>query len=173
MDSHRGRRRLPLLQRPQPAFQKRVSVKRSYGICGWGRTHIAVEREYTEWRDHRASLMWHPTIMGQPRASLTCTQEYRIYRMLGLLYMAYPRFRTGCTYTHSTPCTGGLGSLGHPGVGIDDISSLHMQAQRQACGRSRKACRNESFMRTWTLADSLFQNGAGATTVLEMCLGSG
>ena len=27
-------------------LQKRVSVKRSYGICDWDRTHIAVEREH-------------------------------------------------------------------------------------------------------------------------------
>jgi hypothetical protein len=38
-------------------LQKRVSVKRSYGcVCDWGRTHIAVERKHTEWRDHRTNL---------------------------------------------------------------------------------------------------------------------
>ena len=34
-------------------FLKHVSVKRSYGVCDWGRTHITVEREHKEWRDHR------------------------------------------------------------------------------------------------------------------------
>ena len=36
-------------------LQKRVSVKRSYGRCDWGRTHIAVERKHTEWRDHHTN----------------------------------------------------------------------------------------------------------------------
>ena len=40
-------------------FQKRVSVKRSYGTCDWGRTHIAVECKHTEWRDHHTKQMWH------------------------------------------------------------------------------------------------------------------
>ena len=42
--------------------------------CDWGRTHIAVERKHTEWRDHHTKQMWHQ------RATLT-----------------YPRFRTRCT----------------------------------------------------------------------------
>ena len=25
-------------------------------MCDWGRTHIAVERKHTEWRDHRTNL---------------------------------------------------------------------------------------------------------------------
>ena len=50
-----------------------------------GRTHIAVEHEHMEWRDHRTNLMWHS------RASLT--------------YM-YHRFRTGAL---RTPGTGGVG----------------------------------------------------------------
>ena len=33
-------------------FPKRVSVKRNYGVCDWGWTHIAVERKHKEWRDH-------------------------------------------------------------------------------------------------------------------------
>ena len=74
------------------ALQKRVSVKRSYGTCDWGRTHIAVERKHTEWRDHHTNQMWHQ------RATLT-----------------YPRFRTGAL---RTPGTGGVGSPGPPEVGI-------------------------------------------------------
>ena len=42
--------------------------------CDWGRTHIAVERKHTEWRDHHTNQMWHQ------RGTLT-----------------YPRFRTRCT----------------------------------------------------------------------------
>ena len=28
-------------------------------MCDWGRTHIAVERKHTEWRDHHTNQMWH------------------------------------------------------------------------------------------------------------------
>jgi hypothetical protein len=68
-----------------------------------GRTHIAVEREHMEWRDHRTNLMWHS------RASLT--------------YM-YHRFRTGALRTHTWHGRSGL--TGPPTwVGIDDLSTLH------------------------------------------------
>ena len=43
--------------------------------------------------------------------------------------LPYPRFRT--TDALSAPGTGGVGSPAPPEVGIDDLSSLHMQALRQ------------------------------------------
>ena len=45
--------------------------------------------------------------------------------------LTYPRFRTGAL---RTPGTGGVGSPGPPGVGIDDLSALHTLAQRQGWG---------------------------------------
>ena len=38
------------------------------GTCDWGRTHIAVERKHTEWRDHHTNLMWQAK--GDPYLSL-------------------------------------------------------------------------------------------------------
>jgi hypothetical protein len=87
-------------------LQKRVSVKRSYGVCDWGRTHIAVERKHTEWRDHHTKQMWHQ------RGTLT-----------------YPRFRTRCT---ERTWHGRSRLTGTPQRwAFDDLSPLHMQAQRQ------------------------------------------
>ena len=40
-----------------PNLRGREGVKRSYGVCDCGRTHIAVERKHTEWRDHHTNLM--------------------------------------------------------------------------------------------------------------------
>jgi hypothetical protein len=65
--------------------QKRVSVKKSNGVCDWGRTHIAIERKHKEWRDHRTNLVWHQLkgrpspILGSARGVLSApgTGEFR------------------------------------------------------------------------------------------------
>ena len=93
-----------------PRLRKRVSVKRSYGVCDWGRTHIAVERKHTEWRDHHTNLMWHQ------RGTLT-----------------YPRFRTD-GWVHCAHLAREESARWAPQRwALDDLSPLRMQAQRQGC----------------------------------------
>jgi hypothetical protein len=57
--------------------QKRVSVKKSNGVCDWGRTHIAIERKHKEWRERSS---YQSSVAPIERATLP-----------------YTRFRTRCT----------------------------------------------------------------------------
>ena len=87
-------------------FQKRVSVKRSYGTCDWGRTHIAVERKHTEWRDHHTKQNVAPK--GDPHLS------------------SVPHGCTAHTWHGRSRLTGTPQRWA-----FDDLSPLHMQALRQ------------------------------------------
>ena len=86
-------------------------------MCDWGRTHIAVERKHTEWRDHHTKQMWHQ------RATLP-----------------YPRFRTRRT---ERTWHGRSRFTGPPRGGHLMISPLCIcrRCGRDGCrGRCRKAC---------------------------------
>ena len=70
----------------------------------WSDTH-ADERERMEWRDHRTNLVWHP------RGSSPILGSARVH----------------CAHLAREESA----HWERPGVGIDDLSALHMRAPRQ------------------------------------------
>ena len=109
------------------SVQKRVSVKRSYRLCDWGRTHITVEREYMERRDHRTSLMWHRK--GDPHLSASVPHAVHTAHLAreetarrapqGWVLMISPLAYTGAAAGTGVAASGGWqaegerGALGH------------------------------------------------------------